>query len=164
MVSLIPWHFQYSHRHKWHPPLKVILFGAWIRPAQNVHHHAINKQKTSYFIILFSDTRTKKNWTYRSIKIFYHESDVKNDKMNWYWYDTVGDRSSGFGRISDPNKYPEYNHVWRGSVNDSILLDYVLLSKYEPGRYFEIVKSTSYFVISEILLTFSELREYFCSL
>ena len=103
------------------------------------------------------------NITYRSIEIFYHVSDVKNDNMNWYWYDTVGDRSSGFGRISDPNKYPEYNHVWRGSENGSILSDYVLLNKYEPGRYFEIIKSTSYFVISEIVLTFAELREYFCS-
>ena len=104
------------------------------------------------------------NITYRSVKIVYHGSDVKNDNMNWYWYDTIGDRSSGFGRISDPNRYPEYNHVWRGSENDSILLDYVLLSKYEPGRYFEIVKDTSYFVISEIVLTFAELREYFAAL
>ena len=97
------------------------------------------------------------------MEIFYHESDVQNDNMNWYWYDTLGDRYSGFGRISDrnnPTRAALYNHVWRPSSNKSILSDYVLLRNYEPGRYFELMKSKSYFVISEIVFIFAELRKY----
>ena len=93
----------------------------------------------------------KRNISVRSIEIIYHESDVKNDNIDGYWYKTLGDRTSGYGLVNVP----------RVIVDHGVLRDYLLLRNYEPGRYFELVKSTSYFVISEIVLTFAELRKYF---
>ena len=88
----------------------------------------------------------------RSIEIIYHESDVKNDNIDGYWYKTLGDRTSGYGLV---------NNIPRVIVDRAVLRDYFLLRNYEPGRYFELVKSASYFVINEIVLTFAELRKYF---
>ena len=33
----------------------------------------------------------------------YHESDVRNDNIDWYWYSNVGDRNSGLGLVNGPS-------------------------------------------------------------
>ena len=94
----------------------------------------------------------------RSIRIMYHDSDVRNDNIDWYWYSNVGDRNSGLGLVNDPTG--DHSNASRASVDPGVLWDYVLFESYAAGRFFELEKSTTYFVISEIVFTFAEYRKY----
>ena len=74
--------------------------------------------------------------------MYYPPFKVQNDGITGHWSVT-----------------PTSNDVALNLVNDGEASDHALLPKYETGRYLVMEKPNGSFIISEIMMTFAEMRE-----